>query len=109
MFAIVRIRATVNRNQRIEDTLRMLGLHRANRCALHPDTPTVRGMIRKVENWVTWGEVDRELEKTLEARGGRNIRLPPPSRGYRSMKFMFPKGSLGYRGEKINDLLRRMV
>ncbi|MCX6814083.1 MAG: 50S ribosomal protein L30 [Candidatus Aenigmarchaeota archaeon] len=37
------------------------------------------------------------------------FRLSPPSKGYRSTKALFPRGSLGYRGEKINELLKRMI
>jgi large subunit ribosomal protein L30 len=37
------------------------------------------------------------------------FRLSPPSKGYKSTKAIFPKGSLGYRGEKINELLKRMI
>jgi len=37
------------------------------------------------------------------------FRLSPPSKGYKSTKALFPKGSLGYRGEKINELLKRMI
>ena len=37
------------------------------------------------------------------------FRLSPPSKGYRSTKIIYPKGSLGYRGEKINELLKRMI
>ncbi len=37
------------------------------------------------------------------------FRLSPPSKGYESTKALFPKGSLGYRGEKINELIKRMI
>ncbi|MEF8878921.1 MAG: 50S ribosomal protein L30 [Candidatus Thermoplasmatota archaeon] len=38
------------------------------------------------------------------------FRLSPPEKGYRSVKKPYSlKGSLGYRGEKINDLLERMI
>jgi len=37
------------------------------------------------------------------------FRLSPPSKGYKSVKLPYPKGDLGYRGEKINSLLRRMI
>jgi large subunit ribosomal protein L30 len=37
------------------------------------------------------------------------FRLSPPSKGYKSVKMMYPKGSLGPRGEKINELLKRMI
>lgn len=37
------------------------------------------------------------------------FRLNPPSKGYKSVRKFFPKGDLGYRGEKINILLKRMI
>jgi large subunit ribosomal protein L30 len=37
------------------------------------------------------------------------FRLHPPKKGYRHVKKPYPKGALGYRKEKINELLRRMV
>jgi large subunit ribosomal protein L30 len=37
------------------------------------------------------------------------FRLSPPSKGYKSTKALFPRGSLGYRGEKINELIKRMI
>jgi large subunit ribosomal protein L30 len=38
------------------------------------------------------------------------FRLTPPSRGFRkSIKQIYPNGELGYRGEKINELLKRMI
>lgn len=38
------------------------------------------------------------------------FRLTPPSGGFKkSIKTHFPKGELGNRGEKINDLIKRMI
>lgn len=37
------------------------------------------------------------------------FRLSPPSKGYKSIRKHYPKGALGYRKEKINDLLKRMI
>jgi large subunit ribosomal protein L30 len=37
------------------------------------------------------------------------FRLSPPSKGYKSIKLPFPKGAAGYRGKKINELLRKMI
>ena len=37
------------------------------------------------------------------------FRLHPPKKGYRHIKKPYPKGALGYRGDKINELLNRMV
>lgn len=35
--------------------------------------------------------------------------LSPPSGGFRSVRLQYPRGDLGDRGEKINDLLMRMI
>ncbi|MCD6478217.1 MAG: 50S ribosomal protein L30 [Candidatus Aenigmarchaeota archaeon] len=38
------------------------------------------------------------------------FRLSPPSKGFKgSIKQHYPKGALGNRGDKINDLLKRMI
>ena len=37
------------------------------------------------------------------------FRLRPPKKGYKSVKLHWPKGDLGYRGEEINELLKRMI
>jgi large subunit ribosomal protein L30 len=37
------------------------------------------------------------------------FRLHPPRKGYRNTKLPYPEGALGYRGDKINELLRRMM
>jgi len=110
MYAVVRVRGSAIRNHVILDTLKMLNLFAVNNCILVPDNPSYKGMIKKVENFVTWGEVSKELEKQLtKKKGDKTLRLSPPRRGYRSTKQAFPKGALGYRGDKINDLLRRMI
>ena len=37
------------------------------------------------------------------------FRLSPPRKGYKSLKKHYPRGALGYRREKINELLKRML
>jgi large subunit ribosomal protein L30 len=37
------------------------------------------------------------------------FRLSPPSGGLRSVRIQYPRGDLGDRGERINDLLLRMI
>jgi large subunit ribosomal protein L30 len=109
MLAVIRLRGNVNVSKKVKDTLDMLNLRKVNSCVLVPDEPSWKGMLKKVENWVTWGEASREMEEKLGKGGGKVFRLHPPSRGLRSVKLHFPKGDLGYRGEKINELLKRMV
>jgi large subunit ribosomal protein L30 len=37
------------------------------------------------------------------------FRLNPPKHGYKAIRLPYPKGDLGDRGEKINELLERMI
>ncbi len=75
MFAVVRLRGVNNVDRRVGDTLKMMRLKAANNCVLLPETPDVKGMLQKVKDQVTWGEVSKEslvkmLEKRLRAKGG---------------------------------------
>jgi large subunit ribosomal protein L30 len=70
MFAIVQVRGVVNTRREIKDTLKMLRLHHINHCVLVPDTPEYLGMIRKVKDFVAYGEVDAvTIETILRTRG----------------------------------------
>lgn len=110
MLAVLRIRGRIGIRKETEDTMRMLGLDRKHSLAVIPKTAPNLGMIKKSEDYVTWGEAE---EKTLEAlkkkAGGRIYRLAPPRGGFRSLKKRWPKGDLGYRGGKINELVERMM
>ncbi|MCK5559416.1 MAG: 50S ribosomal protein L30 [Thermoplasmata archaeon] len=57
-LAAVRVRGTVNVRGDIKDTLRMLRLNRTNHCVIVPENPYYRGMLNKVKDYITWGEVD---------------------------------------------------
>ncbi len=142
MYAVVRVRGSVDVRKEIKDTLRMLRLTRVNHCVLVRKDPKIEGMIKKVKDFVTWGEiVDKTLENLVSRRGRmvgdkklegkeakgmltrikkvKNLkeiegfkpvfRMNPPRKGYEGIKQPFPKGALGYRGEKINELLERMM
>ena len=118
----------------------MLRLKRVNHCILVSETPQYKGMLQKVKDYVTYGEINEETFKSLiEKRGkeykGREkdnkgkinynkffihnnkkikkfFRLSPPKKGFgrKGIKVSFKVGgALGYRGEKINDLIKRMV
>jgi large subunit ribosomal protein L30 len=70
MFAIVQVRGVVNTRREIKDTLKMLRLHHINHCVLVPDTPEYLGMIRKVKDFVAYGEIDAAtVEVILRTRG----------------------------------------
>jgi large subunit ribosomal protein L30 len=62
--------------------------------------------IREFAGAVHSGEVELSAVPGLK----KVFRLRPPSKGYEATKRPFKDmGSLGYRGEKINDLLARMI
>lgn len=152
-LAVIRVRGTINVRREISDTLRMLHLARNCHATLIDNRPSYLGMLQKVHNYVTWGEVSKEVIVLLLRERGRLIgnrrvtdeyaqkigfksiddlaeaiynlkvefqklpdikpvfRLHPPSGGYGgSIKKSYKAGGVtGYRGEAINDLLKRMI
>ena len=138
MHAVIRVRGDVNLRKEMKDTLRMLRLNRVNHCILIRQDPKLEGMVRKAKDLVTWGEInDQTLEKMISSRGrlpgDRHVdpknakayaakikkgektgmkpvfRLSPPKKGHEEIKQAYPRGALGYRGEKINELIMRMI
>ncbi len=70
-WAVVRIRGKVRRSEPVADTLEMLRLTRQNHCVLIHESPDFRGMVYKVQNFVTWGEVSPEVLAKLLLKRGR--------------------------------------
>ena len=112
-IAVILVRGLQSANYEIKDTLRMLNIHRRNVCAVFNNTKNVIGMINKVRNYVTYGEIDDETLKLLKKKGdSRYYRLNSPRKGYgrKGIKDDFSKGgALGYRGSAMNDLVKRML
>ncbi|RXA20896.1 50S ribosomal protein L30 [Methanosarcina sp. MSH10X1] len=70
MYAVVRLRGQVNVRYTIEDTMKMLRLHKVNHCVLVPENPHFKGMVQKVKDYVAYGKVDaKTLAEILENRG----------------------------------------
>ena len=154
LMAVVRIRGRVGIKPDIRHTLEMLRIRRKFWATVVPATPSYRGMLHKVKDYTTYGEIDKEtLVELLKYRGeltnggrltdewlrentefgsieelaealleGRAylhklgwlkpyFRLTPPKGGFkRTTKRAFSDGGeLGYRGNEINKLLRRMI
>ena len=138
-IAVVRVRGAIKAMSTIRDTLEMLNLHAQNHCVVLDNTPDVKGMVMKVKDYVTWGEISEETYNELlnkrsqaftsregDSKGlikynysdmaGKKIkkcfRLSPPRKGYekKGIKKSFRQGgALGYRGDKINNLIKRML
>lgn len=70
MLAVVRLRGTIDVHGKISETLRLLRLHRRYNCVVIPDTPSYRGMLQVVKDYVAFGEIDHEtLALLLRSRG----------------------------------------
>ncbi|HDI75294.1 MAG TPA: 50S ribosomal protein L30, partial [Thermoprotei archaeon] len=69
-LAVIRIRGTVGVRKDIEYTLRLLRLVRKFHAVVIDDRPDYLGMLQKVKDYVTWGEIDAEtLAELLRKRG----------------------------------------
>ncbi len=72
LYLVIRIRGTVDVHPDIEKTLDLLRLRRKYAAALyHSSLPGIEGMLRKVQDWATWGEIDRDTLIELLRRRGR--------------------------------------
>jgi large subunit ribosomal protein L30 len=70
MYAIIRLRGSVNTKPDIKDTLKLLRLNQINHCIVVPETPNYKGMIQKVKDYVAWGPINgATLAVILENRG----------------------------------------
>jgi len=152
-YAAIRIRGIININPGIKKTMELMNLTRANHCVLLDEQPSTKGMLQIAKDYITWGEIDKEvLTKLITSRGKlvgdkqvtdeyiksatsySNVeklsqaiidskikykeipsikpifRLNPPRKGYEGVKRSFQnKGALGYRGNKINKLIEKMI
>ncbi len=134
LLAVVRVRGRVNIRTSIEETLNRLNLKRINNLAVVYGSKSNIGMLYACNDYVTYGEIAPEtLSQLLEKReikvdaaamneiaSGKkslkasNIKVPikmkPPKHGYRNTKKSYVNGGdLGYRGEEINKLIKRMM
>ncbi|HIH21258.1 MAG: 50S ribosomal protein L30 [Candidatus Diapherotrites archaeon] len=153
MIAIVRVRGSIGTRWDIKKAFRLLRLKTCNQLSLLPESKQAFGMIRKVQDYATFGKISektlaRLLEKRARLAGNKRLslealkekktasfeelakkiiegksalkdfgikpvfRLSPPKKGFERQGIKKPfklGGALGDRGEKINELIERMV
>src|SRR3989344_7187492 len=68
---IIRIRGIIGVKKTIEDTMRMLRLYKKNSCVVVNNGHSTVGMIKKIKDFVTWGELDKETFKLLISKRGK--------------------------------------
>jgi large subunit ribosomal protein L30 len=153
-IGVIRIRGELNVKREIKDTMNMLRLFNKNYCVVIDNNDNYVGMIKKIKDYVTWGEINKETFESLLKNRGRLagnkrltedylkeklkisskefteeffnnkksmkeipglklfFRLHPPVKGFErgGIKKVFSLGGvLGYRKDKINDLIQRMI
>jgi large subunit ribosomal protein L30 len=118
-LAIIRIKGQIGLRKEIVETLNRLRLRRKYVCVVFENPTKVQlGMIKKVRDFTTFGEINDETYKELvEKRGKKDkegklklfFRLHPPIGGIETKKhFGVGKGVLG-ENKKINELIKRML
>ena len=152
-YAVIMVRSRIGIRPDIKYTLDSFRLNRINHCVLVPEDVHHKGMLYKVKDYVTWGEIDPETLRLLVGKRGRAVggeelsesivrkatpyksvdelcaalakgdaamkkfpglkplfRLSPPRKGWKGIKRSHRiGGALGYRGDTINELIRRML
>ncbi|MDA1196534.1 MAG: uL30 family ribosomal protein [Nanoarchaeota archaeon] len=113
-IAIIRIRGGIGVPKTVRDTMDMLQLKKKNNCVVRVATPTLKGMVQKVKDYIAYGEIDEETFKLLETKKESEnfYRLQNPLGGFerKGIKLDFNAGGVvGYRGIKINELIKKMV
>ncbi|MEK6932213.1 MAG: 50S ribosomal protein L30 [Nanoarchaeota archaeon] len=152
-LAAIRIRGEIGLSGENRYTMSLLKLFNKNYCVVVNNSKNYIGMLTKIKDYITWGEVNEETISLLiknrgRLAGNRNIteeylkekninlnefvndfvsnkktfkdipglkqffRLKPPTHGFErgGIKRPFSLGGvLGYRKDKINDLIKRML
>ena len=65
LIAIILVRGRIGINTGILDTLDLLGLHKKNYCVIVEATPSILGMIAKVKDYITYGNINESVLKEL--------------------------------------------
>ncbi|MEM0066000.1 MAG: 50S ribosomal protein L30 [Sulfolobales archaeon] len=99
LYAIVRVRGTADVPLDVEHTLRLLRLVRPFHAVIYPRSESLEGMLKVVKDWVTWGEISKEVLKLLILKRGRVVGGKPISE--EEVKRVFGVSSLD---ELVNEL-----
>jgi large subunit ribosomal protein L30 len=110
MYAIIRVRGSINTKPDVKKTFELLSLKSVNNMSIWPETKASLKMIKKVENYATFGTISKEVleevvtkkataltgeldkkaaikilseGKTIKEAGIKNcFKLSPPKKGY---------------------------
>jgi large subunit ribosomal protein L30 len=136
MIVIIRISGLVEMPGYANEMLHRMRLRKKYTTVLVRESPETLKILQHIRNFVAYGKITPETLELLISKRGKSIdkkkfdakkiiaemekkdleslglkpyfRLHPPRGGIKS-KIHFPKGILGDNGDKINDLVRRML
>lgn len=70
IYAVIRVRGTIHVKPKIKKTLELLRLNRVNHCVLLDENEVIKGMLQVAKDYITWGEINKDmLIKLLRYRG----------------------------------------
>lgn len=78
----IRLRSGINVKPDTKETLRLLRLNKVNHCVLVPSDKVHNGMLLKVKDYITWGEVKPEILARLILTRGRLVGDHPIDNNY---------------------------
>ena len=116
MIAVIRIKGQVGVEKDVKETLYRMKIRRKYACVILEPTKINLGMIKKVRNFVSYGEISKEIHDELVKKRGKEgkdgklkpfFRLHPP-RGGANTKLHYPKGILG-ENKEMDKLIGRML
>ena len=70
-IAVIRIRGTTGVKGRLSKTLDLLNLKKLYNCTILENTPVNMGMIQEAQNYITWGEIEKDTFVNLVKTRGR--------------------------------------
>ncbi len=120
-IAVILLRGRIGLHRDVKMTLDLMRLQKKHVCVLIPDTPSLKGMLQKAKDAITWGPIDATTHKELVDKRGKkdaegklkpHFNLHPPKGGFERKGTKTPfnlGGALGNRKEKINDLIKKML
>jgi large subunit ribosomal protein L30 len=136
MILVIRISGHVEMRTDFEETMFRMRLRKKYSAVLLKETKDTQHLLQAVRNFVAFGPIDQKtLEELISKRAKSSdkkrvdakrtaeiiltegiekagikpfFRLHPPRKGIDS-KLHYPKGVLGDNGDKINELVRRML
>ena len=69
--AVIRLRSSIKAHREVKDTLHQLRLNKVNHCVLIPVGKTYDGMLQKVKDYVTWGDIKPDVLTNMIIKRGR--------------------------------------